>query len=153
MKRATRDANPEATTLARLKEEAARRPDSFEAHVQLGDAFYDLVQHEKAIDAYRKALEIGETASLHTNLGVSLHTVRKTDEALKHFERATELDPSYWKASFNELVIYANRRNYDEAFERIRHLRELQKSNPKIPPLEELEQHLRRRAAQAPAGE
>jgi len=40
-----------------------------------------------------------------------------------NFSRALKSDGSYWKASFTELVIFANRKEYDEALIRIEKLR------------------------------
>lgn len=138
----------DASPLKEIEAQAVREPKGFDAQVRLGDAYYDLEQHEKAIAAYQRALTIRDTAYVRTNLGVSLHTLHRTDEALEHFARASEIDPSYWKASFNELVIFANRKQYEKAFARIEHLRSLQQTNSEIPPLDDLERHLRARAAQ-----
>ena len=121
--------------------------ESFEASVEVGDMHYDRGEHEQAIAAYRRALAIRDSAYVRTNLGVSLHRLHRSDDALRELERALKLDPNYWKATFNELVIYANRKDYAKALARIERLRELQKTNGEIPPLDELEQHLRARAA------
>ena len=128
------------------KKTEAKPPKNFEEQVKIGDAYYDRAQHEKAIGAYQQALAIRDSAYVRTNLGVSLHTLGRSDEALQQFARALELEPSYWKASFNELVIFANRKDYAKALARIERLRSLQKSNNEIPPLDDLERHLRSRA-------
>jgi tetratricopeptide (TPR) repeat protein len=125
-----------------------KKPETFDEQVRLGDSHYDRGEHAQAIEAYQKALTVGDSAYVRTNLGVSLHALRRTDEALEQFARALELDPAYWKASFNELVIYANRKDYARALARIERLRALQRTNGEIPPLDDLERHLRARAAQ-----
>jgi tetratricopeptide (TPR) repeat protein len=119
----------------------------YDAQVRAGDGHYDRGEHEQAIAAYRRALTVRDSAYVRTNVAVSLHALRRTDEALQELERALQLDPSYWKATFNELVIYANRQDYPRALARIERLRALQKTNAEIPPLDELEAHLRSRAA------
>jgi tetratricopeptide (TPR) repeat protein len=148
MKRESTDSKLEASPLKDVEAQAALEPKSFDAQVKLGDAYYDLQQHEKALAAYQRALAIGDSAYVRTNLGVLLHTLQRTDEALEQFARASEIDPAYWKPSFNELVIFANRKEYAKALARIDRLRSLQQTNSEIPPLDDLEQHLRARAAQ-----
>jgi tetratricopeptide (TPR) repeat protein len=123
-------------------------PSAFEAEVARGDAAYDRGEHAAAIPHYTRALAQHDSAAVRTNLGVSLHAVGRSDEALAEFSRARRLDPSYWKAAYNELVILANRQRYEAALERVALLEELRKTNAEIPSLEGLEAHLRRRAGE-----
>jgi tetratricopeptide (TPR) repeat protein len=145
MLRATRDRAP-AEQSRSLEEAAQREPHNFEAQVRLGDSYYDAGRHEAAVDVYRRALALNDSAYVRTNLGVSLHSLRRTDEALLEFEKALAIDADYWKATFNQLVIFANRREYDKALERLRSLRRLARTHDEIPPLDDLEAHLRNRS-------
>lgn len=130
-----------------LEAAVREQPENFDALVALGDAYHDDRHHQKAIETYERALRIQQTPVVLTNLGVTLHALGRTDEAVVLFDRALELDPAYWKAMFDQTVIYGNRKEYEKALERIARLKELRAKHPEIPPLDDLETHLRRRAA------
>ena len=51
-------------------------------------------QYEAALALYRNLLELTpDSAQTYSNLGATLYYLGRTDEALRHFERAVEIDP------------------------------------------------------------
>ena len=75
------------------------RPDYAEAHNNLGNAFFGRGQLEKAMEHYRRALEInpGDTntrnhlAVAHESLAQVLDAEGKKDEALQHRREARQI--------------------------------------------------------------
>lgn len=129
---------------------AMRRGEPDRLLVTVADAHHDRGQHALAVATYERALTVtGPSAYALTNQGVSLHALGRSEEALRAFEQALHVDPTYWKAHFNTLVIRANRREYDDALDALGRLRVLARHRPEVPPLDALEQHLRSRARTA----
>jgi tetratricopeptide (TPR) repeat protein len=81
-----------------------------EANQLLGSLYITKRQYERGIDAYRKAVNAGfENGSMHLSWGQAiLQTIdvkgdpeenrKKNEDAVKHFRRSTELDPSLSQA-------------------------------------------------------
>ncbi len=96
------------------------------------DEAYELAvakQYDKAIPAWRKALELTpDDSKAHYNLGVALAETRLAEEAIGHFQRALELDPDYSDAHTNLGVILAGTGKLDEA---IGHLKKAVELSPR----------------------
>ncbi|OQX90459.1 MAG: hypothetical protein B6D57_03025 [Candidatus Coatesbacteria bacterium 4484_99] len=59
-----------------------------------GACYQELGDHNKAIDMYKKALQImPDYFWLHNNIGLSYIRVRNREKAIEHLERAVELAP------------------------------------------------------------
>jgi len=80
-------------------------PGNPRAHYGVGLAFEDLDQLDKAIERYRRALELKEDdAGAHNALGGALHKQGKLAEAIGHLELAVRYDPYMAEAHFNLAV-------------------------------------------------
>jgi len=79
-------------------------PKSPQPHASLGQAFYKQQNLDKAVEHYRKALEIDRAnAETLTNLGMALAMQAKFDEAITQFERALMLKPDDAK-TYNDMA-------------------------------------------------
>lgn len=73
-----------------------------EAFYNLGNELQELGQLERAVDNYRRALEINPGyAEAHSNLGNVLRDLGQLDEAVASYRRALELKPDYAEAHSN----------------------------------------------------
>jgi len=71
-----------------------RNPESYDAAYYLARAYQGAGQPEKARAAASRALEKSETANLHHLVGEVNEELGNYVEAVRHFHRAAELDPS-----------------------------------------------------------
>ena len=86
--------NDEVVTLCQRV--LAAKPDSLEAHVNLGNVYAQLGQYDQAIEHSRAALELDPAnAVAHNNLGGALTAQGRYAEAIEHYQAA--LDAGYQK--------------------------------------------------------
>src|SRR5262249_38114865 len=73
--------------------------DSAEAVNNLGVVYYQQEDFRRAINQYKKALEIRPTASFHSNLGSVYFAQKKFAEATAEYYEALRLDPDVFERS------------------------------------------------------
>jgi Flp pilus assembly protein TadD len=72
------------------------------AYYNMGNAYSDLGEHEKAIDSYKQAIRLDPTLSKpHNNLGLAYAALGRLAEAEDQFQAAIGLKPDYAEAHFN----------------------------------------------------
>jgi tetratricopeptide (TPR) repeat protein len=99
---------PSPVEIAALEQATAREPKSARAWIQLGDAYFDSRQPQKAVDAYAKALEIDpHNPNVLTDQGVMYRELGQPQKALANFQKASEIDPSHVQSVFNMGVVYS----------------------------------------------
>lgn len=77
--------------------------------IQLGNDYFDSRQHQKAIDAYGRALAINpNNPDVLTDQGVMYRDTGRFDEAIANFEKANKIDPSHVQSAYNLGVVWAN---------------------------------------------
>ena len=111
---------PSAEVQARIsRAEAAvlADPKNHDAWISLGNDYFDTHQAQKSVDAYGKALAIQPNdPNVLTDQGVMYRELRKFDQALACFQKASKLDPAHVQSLFNIGVIYSSDLNKpDEA--------------------------------------
>ncbi|WP_075217562.1 tetratricopeptide repeat protein [Mongoliimonas terrestris] len=84
-----------------IRRAAALQPGRAEIWSNLGNALAAAGDHPGAIDAYRTALGLQETADTWTALGASLAKAGEADGAIAAYERALALDPADVTARHN----------------------------------------------------
>jgi tetratricopeptide (TPR) repeat protein len=103
---------PSPGQIAALEAAAAREPKSARAWTQLGDAYFDSHQPQKAVDAYGKALALDpNNPNVLTDQGVMYRELGEYGKALANFEKASQIDPSHIQSIFNIGVVYATNLN------------------------------------------
>jgi tetratricopeptide (TPR) repeat protein len=76
---------------------------------QLGNDYFDTRQHQKAIDAYGKALALNPNSpDVLTDQGVMYRDTGRFDEAIANFEKAGKLDPTHAQSAYNLGVVYGS---------------------------------------------
>ncbi len=92
--------------IASLEDETARNPQNTKAWVQLGNEYFDSGQHEKAIWAYQKSLELDpNNANVWTDMGVMYRRSGQPKEAITAFDKAIEVDPKHEPSRLNKGIV------------------------------------------------
>ena len=102
-------------------------PDSSRAHVQLGDALTDVGRIDEAQAAYRRSLELKESAEGH--YGVARIWAEKGDQDKEsfHLEEALRLEPDHAQAHNDLSLVWADRGDYAKE---LHHLEEALRLEP-----------------------
>ncbi|HYM62446.1 MAG TPA: tetratricopeptide repeat protein [Thermoanaerobaculia bacterium] len=125
--------------LQSLKETLEKEPRNFEALVQLGNMYQDAQKQPQAIEYYERALAVREDANVRTDLGICYKQTGRLDKSLAAFHQASLEARGEWQPQFNEAVVLAELRRFDEA----RTIADrLALSRPSDPEVQRLEQAL-----------
>jgi cytochrome c-type biogenesis protein CcmH/NrfG len=114
----TRAATPDRSGMTRaLEDETAKNPENTKAWVQLGNVYFDTDQFDKAIWAYRNALELDpDKANVWTDMGIMYRRSGKPQEAIKAFDKAIEVDPKHEPSRLNKgIVLLHDLQDFDGA--------------------------------------
>ena len=92
--------------IAALEKETQANPANANTWIELGNAYFDTDQHEKSIQAYRRALEINpNNANVWTDMGVMYRRSGNPQEAIKSFDKAAEVDPKHEISRMNKGIV------------------------------------------------
>ena len=81
------------------------KSDYAEAVNNLGVVYYQREDYKKAINQYRKAIAIRDSASFHSNLGSVYFVQKKFDDAMREYLQALQLDSDVFeRTSVNGLL-------------------------------------------------
>lgn len=84
----------------------------------LGNIFHKQENYVAAAYNFRKALSINsQNAMLHTYLGINQHHQNQLAEALQHFERASEIDPTNSLNEYQKAIVLQSMQREEEALE------------------------------------
>ncbi|MBN2143911.1 MAG: tetratricopeptide repeat protein [Candidatus Aureabacteria bacterium] len=102
------------------------------ANNNLGSAYSNKEEYEKAIPYFKKAVELmpTNTYSLY-NLGYDLYQVKKYDEALTYLSRAIELNPDLYQAYSTSGMIHFKTGDHQKAREEIIQFLKHEPDNPR----------------------
>lgn len=102
-----------------LWEDSLRQaPNSYLAHLNLGDVFHQQGKLDEAITHYLEALRLDPDGhKAHNGLGVALAARGDFVKALEHYDRALEIKPGYAEALSNRGITLAALGKYSEAFD------------------------------------
>ena len=118
-----------AVELDALIKETAQNPQNARAWTDLGNLYFDSGQHEKAVWAYQKSLEIQpDNANVMTDMGVMYRRLGKPKEAIKAFEDAMRVDPRHEPSRFNKGIVLLH--DLNDADGAIKAWEDLLKVNP-----------------------
>ncbi|PID71780.1 MAG: hypothetical protein CSB34_05765 [Desulfobulbus propionicus] len=95
--------------IASLEFKTQQNPDDVGAWIQLGHAYFDSDQFQKAIAAYEKVLKLtpGDT-SVMTDLGIMYRRAHQPEQAIALFDQVLQLEPDHPQAQFNKGVVLFN---------------------------------------------
>jgi serine/threonine-protein kinase len=112
--------------IALLERAAAGDPDVHRIWSQLGQAYVKTDAREQALDALTRAIELApDDAQAINNRGYVLRLLGRPAEALRDFERAVVLDPTYVRAWGHLTSLRRARGELDAASAALEHLRAL----------------------------
>lgn len=132
-----------------LSHTALASPES-EAHNKKGDEYYDEEKYSEALNEYKAALALENTALYNNNVGWALYCLDQYDDAEKYFNQSIKLNPTYpnpyrgraWvykqqgkteqaKADFNTAgLMYYGLQYYDKAVRDFNDAISLDRNNP-----------------------
>jgi cytochrome c-type biogenesis protein CcmH/NrfG len=142
--------------ITELEDETAKNPLNLGAWIQLGNVYFDSDQHEKAIQAYQKALELNPAdANVWTDLGIMYRRSGNPQKALECFDKAIAADPKHEPSRLNKgIVLLHDLKDYNGA---IKAWEELLAVNPvAMAPtgrsVDEMVQQMKKQEAQAGQG-
>jgi len=94
--------------VARTEANVLADPKNHAALVDLGNAYFDSKQFQKAVDAYGRALAIKpDDPNVLTDQGVMYRDLGQFDKALAAFKKANKLQPAHLPSLLNIGVVYA----------------------------------------------
>jgi len=119
---------PEGETL--IRRAIALKPDSTEAHYQLGRRYAVQRQHDQALQQFKNASQLGLVdADLYAHMGQSATVLAEYDKSIEYLEQALELEPDHVTAlmHYGNALFHAQRP--EEAVESFKRVVELDPSN------------------------
>ena len=118
-----------AAQIFELEKMTKENPDDVAAWTSLGNLYFDTGNHQKAITAYTRSLELNpNNANVMTDLGVMYRRSGQPNKAIESFDKAAKIDPKHETALFNKgIVLMHDLNDLDGA---IQAWEELVKRNP-----------------------
>lgn len=106
-------------------------PNSFRAHINLGNAYEKKGLNAAAFEEYQKALSIDPNdADIYNNLGIYYNKMNLFEDAIQHFIKCLNINPKHPRAYNNLGVVFTKQRRLDNA---IQVFREAISINPLYP--------------------
>jgi cytochrome c-type biogenesis protein CcmH/NrfG len=103
------EGHPPVDTAARITaaEQLTRdNPQSAQYRSELGNAYYDAGQYDKAVRAYIESLKLQpDNPSVETDLATSYHYLGQNDQALQLLDKVLKQNPGFGQALFNKGVV------------------------------------------------
>jgi len=97
---------PPAEMFQALEAEAARNPQNADVWTQLGNAYFDADQFQKAIVAYEKSIAIEpDNPNVLTDLGVMYRRNQQPRKAVAAFSKAMAADPRHEVSRMNKGIV------------------------------------------------
>ncbi len=127
--------------IAALEQLTRGNPDNADYKAQIGNAYYDMGQYEKAAEAYRQCLELQpDNPSVQTDLGTSYHYLGRHDQALEVFDAVLKKHPGFAQALFNKgIVLQMGKKDLPGA---VAAWEELLRADPNFPQRADLERKI-----------
>jgi tetratricopeptide (TPR) repeat protein len=98
--------------VAALEQLSRENPQNADYKLQIGNAYYDMGQYEKAIAAYQETLRLKpDDPSVETDLATCYHYLGQHDRALELLNGVLEDHPGFPQALFNKGVILQSGKN------------------------------------------
>ncbi len=126
--------------LAKLEE----NPNDIKTLTELAQLNLSIGRWERCIELFEKALKLTkkEEPDMLTDLGICYRQNGEVEKALKVFQKARTIDPNYWQALFNEVVVLvADLNEITEAQSKIKQLKKIAPANQQE--IKELEKRIK----------
>ena len=117
----------DSTKAAVLKQVVKISPNSADAHFFLGNAYCDLFNYEKAVEAYEKAIGINpDDADTYRHLSGCYASLGRDEEEIEAHKQVARIDPGDAIAYSLLADCYIEQERYEEAAEAIKQLVKLE---------------------------
>lgn len=91
-------------------------PESFQAHVSVGEIFQRDGKIDEAIHHYREAIQHNPNyEDAHNNLGLAYYNKGMLDDSISEYKKALAINPDLTKAHYNLGLAYCNKDELDDA--------------------------------------
>lgn len=131
-------AGPSGDRLGELQQAVARDPESPELLTELGNAYYDREDWDRAIASYEKARrKAPKNANLLSDLGAAYRNRGEFDLAVSFFQKARQNDADHWQSLLNWVLVEAFDRRDPASAQRA--FDELKKRYPGVPNLDRIQ--------------
>jgi tetratricopeptide (TPR) repeat protein len=130
-----------AGRIEELQNAVARDPENPKLLTELGNAWYDREDWDRAISAYEKARrKAPDDANLLSDLGAAYRNRGDFKRAVALFERARQKDKEHWQSLLNLVLIHA----YDlhDSAGAQKWFDELKRRYPEIPDLDRIQERI-----------
>ncbi len=126
--------------IASIEQMSQGDPQNAELKTQLGNAYYDAGQYQKAAEAYEQSLKLRpQNPGVETDLATCYHFLGKHDKALETLDNVLKYNPGFPQALFNKgIVLQAT----NDAQGAIAAWQSLLASNPNFPQRTDIEQRI-----------
>lgn len=123
-------------------EQASRNdPNNADVKIQVGNAYYDMGQYQKAAQAYEESLRLRpQNPGVETDLATCYHELGQDDKALSILDSVLQYQPNFPQALFNKGIVLQVGKNDPKAAVAV--WETLLRSNPNYPQRAELEQKI-----------
>ncbi len=92
--------------IASLEQASQSDPQNADLMVQLGNAYYDAGQYQKAAEAYQQSLQLRpRNAGVETDLATCYHFLGQHDKALEILDKVLKYSPGFPQALFNKGIV------------------------------------------------
>jgi len=89
-----------------------RDPNNLQAHINIGNLYFDTQQDRNAIEHYRKALELDpRNVNVRTDMAICYRRKGDPDRAVEELKKAISIDPSHAQSRYNLGVILIHDKN------------------------------------------
>jgi tetratricopeptide (TPR) repeat protein len=104
-------------------------PSRFAAYNNLGNVYFVMGQYQKALDAYKNALQVfPEYSRAHDNMGLAYEALREWDLAIEAYKSSIQFAPEYPLSYLHLANLYLKFKQYGEAREMVLKAMEVDKN-------------------------
>ena len=108
-------------------------PSGQQIHNNLGDVYARQGDMQKAVDEFKKAIEINPNyADAYHNLANTYQQMNQFDLAVENYQKALSINPQLWQSYQNLAAIYFNQGDFQKALENIQKALEIDPQNPQL---------------------
>lgn len=108
-------------------------PSGQQIHNNLGDVYARQGDLPKAVDEFKKAIEINPNyADAYHNLANTYQQMNQFDLAIENYQKALSINPQLWQSYQNMAAIYFNQGDFQKALDSIQKALEIDPQNPQL---------------------
>jgi tetratricopeptide (TPR) repeat protein len=131
----------EGGRIAEMTRALERDPENPEILMDLGNAYYDREDWDRAVALYEKARrKAPKNPNLLSDLGAAHRNRGEFDLAVAFFQKAREANPDHWESLLNWLLLEAYDRRDPRAAQRL--FDEVKQRYPEVPQLDKIQDQI-----------